>query len=187
MCTHSHLMFYIMIEEEKYEEALTRTLSLLQRLGETFPSGENVPMIVEREVSNIRTALGQKGNKQLLTPPKNSDKKSLDSMFLLATLVEICEKCEENQYKELAIVRMMHLSLKFGYSRQYPLAFALFGTHLVKLGAIKEAHRVGQIAERMGRGTDIYGGKAVMLFHWHIGHWRRNYKRGLEPILNVCK
>jgi predicted ATPase len=131
-------MFDIMVEEENYEEALSRILALLQRMGETFPTGQNVPKIIEKEFDGIRKSLRKKDNKQLLTPPKNSDKKSLDALFLLATLVDISEKYNDNYYKELAIMRMMHLSLKFGYSRQYPLAFALFGVYLVQQGFIKE-------------------------------------------------
>ena len=50
---------------------------------------------------------------------------------------------------------------------------------------IKEAHRFGQVAEKTARPGDYYGGKAIMLFHWHISHWRRNYRRSLEPVLNV--
>lgn len=180
----SHLMFTVMMEEGKHEEALEKILVLLGKMGEGFPT-KNMKPIVEREMHNIRGMVHQRDNKQLLNPPKMNDRKALDINFLLALLVEISENCEPNYYKELATIRMMHLSLKFGFSRQYPLAFALMGVRLIKIGAIKEAHRFGQVAERLGRGGDYYGGRAVMLFHWHISHWRRVYRRSLEPVLST--
>jgi predicted ATPase len=180
----SHLMFTVMMEEGKYEKALEKILVLLGKMGEGFPAN-NVGAVVETEIKNIQAMVHQRDNKQLLNPPKMNDRKSLDLNFLLALLVEISEKCERNYYKELATIRMMHLSLKFGFSRQYPLAFALMGVHLIKMGKIKEAHRFGQVAERLARGGDYYGGRAVMLFHWHISHWRRAYRRTLEPVLSI--
>eukprot|EP00980_Cylindrotheca_fusiformis_P003529 scaffold783_cov118-Cylindrotheca_fusiformis.AAC.15 len=180
----SHLMFTVLMEEGRFEEALDKILTLLGRMGEVFPT-KNLKPIVEREINNIRGMVHQRDNTQLLNPPKMNDKKSLDINFLLALLVEISEKCKPNYYKEFAMIRMMHLSLKFGYSRQYPLAFALMGVHLVKLGSFKEAHRFGQVVERLGRGGDYYGGRAVMLFHWHVSHWRRVYRRSLQPVLSI--
>jgi len=61
----------------------------------------------------------------------------------------------------------------------------LFGSHLVKIGAIKEGHRYGQVAEKLGKGTDFYGGKAAVIFQVNISHWRRPYRMSLEPILNI--
>ena len=80
---------------------------------------------------------------------------------------------------------MMHLSLKFGFTRQYPLAFSLYSVILVKKGLVKEAMRMGQVAEKIARLDDFYGGEAVAMFHWHVGHWRRTYKRSLEPVLKI--
>ncbi|CAJ1955151.1 unnamed protein product [Cylindrotheca closterium] len=180
----SHLMFSVLMEEGKYNDALNRALALLGRMGENFPS-ENLRPIVDGEVGKLRQMVAQRDNRQLLNPPKMTDGKALDINFLLALVVEISDKCEPNYYKLFAMIRMMHLSLRFGHSRQYPLAFALFGSHLVTIGAIKEGHRYGQVAEKLGRGTDLYGGKAAMMFQWNICHWRRHYRRSLEPILNI--
>lgn len=183
----SHLMFDIMIEEGSYDEASTRVLALLSRMGEQFPAPDfhKVPSIVEREVNIIRNAVIGKSNQELLRPQKMNDRKSLDLMLLLATLAEISEKRGDTHYITFATIRMMHLSLKFGFSRQYPLAFAYFGIVLMKRSLVKEAFRFGQVAEKTARPGDYYGGKSIILFHWNISHWRRNYRRSLEPVLNV--
>jgi predicted ATPase len=180
----NHVYSMVLFEEEQYRESLQRTVKLLSEMGEVFPK-EKLGEIVDREISNLRKALRHKDNKQLLNPPRMTDKKMLDVMVLFANLVEISRYNKPHFYLQLATIRMMHLSLKFGFTRQYPLAFSLFGVCLIKKGLIKEAHRVGQIAEKIARLGDFYGGEAVALFHWHISHWRRTYKVSLEPVLKT--
>ena len=171
-------------EEGKYNEALARIIGVLQKMGEQFPK-DNVPEIIEREVNNLRKAIAQKNNQDLLNPPRMNDKKSLDIMLLFAHLIEICHIIKPDFIPELVMIRMMHLSLRWGFSRQYPLSFSLFAVALSKRGLLKEAHRMGQVGEKLARLGDFYGGEAVCLFHWHVGHWRRTYKRSLEPVLEI--
>ena len=174
----------VLMQEERAEEAVQRLIETLSEMGETFPR-ENVSSVIDREVRNLRKTLRHTDNKQLLNPPRMQDRKMLDIMLLLANLAEISLHSKHMLYVDLAMIRMMHLSLKFGFCRQYPMAFSLFGVTLAKKGAIKEAHRMGQVAEKIARPGDFYGGEAVTLFHWHISHWKRTYTRNLEPVLKT--
>lgn len=181
----NQVLMIILMLQEKYDEALTKLLALLKRMGEVFPEGDKVENIVEREISSLCKTMEKKQNQQLLNPPRMTDKKNMDIMLLLASLLEIAKAASSTVYADLATIRMMHISLSGGFTRQYPLAFATFGTCLVDRGFIKEAHRMGQIAERIARLSDFYGGEAVAIFHWNISHWRRTYKRSLEPVLKI--
>ena len=69
-------------EEGKWEEALNRIIGILNKMGEHFPK-ENEREIIEREINNLRHAIAQKKNQELLNPPRMQDKKSLDIMLLL--------------------------------------------------------------------------------------------------------
>lgn len=44
---------------------------------------------------------------------------------------------------------------------------------------------MGQVVEKLARPGDFYGGEAMCLFHWHVGHLKRPYKRNLEPVLEI--
>jgi len=184
----SHTILILLLHERSYDEALRRVLDVLKRLGEVFPQGESASEVIVRETEGLRTAVRKRNNKELVNPKKMTDKKALDVLQLLATLVEIAPMCKKTRVcrmVELAMIRMLHLSLKLGFSRQYPLAFALFGSYLAKRGFFKDAYRVGQVAERVASPKDFYGGQSVALFHWHISHWHRTYQRCLEPVLSI--
>jgi len=180
----NQVLCFALQQEGKWDEALTRLTGILQKMGETFPK-EKIAEIIDREINNLLKAIAQKKNQELLNPPRMTDKKSLDIMLLFAHLIEVCNVCKPEFIPELVMIRMMHLSLRWGFSRQYPLAFSLFAVALAKRGQMKESHRMGQVGEKLARLGDFYGGEAVCLFHWHVGHWRRTYKRSLEPVLEI--
>lgn len=189
----SRVYVQILLSEGGHKEALNRVLTVLEQLGESFPTGGGVSDTVTRELANLRRIVKSMDNERLLTPPRMTDKKTMDIMELLADLVEVCRFHDKKKnIQELAVIRMMHLSLKFGFTRQYPMAFAYFGTSLIQRAVssknslmVKDAHRMGQISEKIARLGDFYGGNSVALFHWHISHWKRLYKRTLEPVLRI--
>jgi hypothetical protein len=121
-----------------------------------------------------------------------TDKKALDVIALLATVVEVARLAKKKGYQDLAMIRMMNLSLTSGFSRQYPMAFGYFAVCLIERGIkkenptmVKEAHRMGQVCEKMARLADFYGGSSVALFHFHVSHWKRRYVRTLQPVLSI--
>jgi predicted ATPase len=182
----TQVLMVLFQRDGKYDKAMVQLLEVLKRLGEVFPTGDDVKNIVEREMTSLRKGMEKLPNQQLLNPKKMTDKKAADTMMLLATMADFSKHVSPTYgYQELATIRMMHVSLKMGFTRQYPLAFSLFGVALVQRGYIKEAHRMGQVAEKIARLNDFYGGEAIALFHWHISHWRRSYKRNLQPVLKI--
>jgi predicted ATPase len=181
----------VLLVEGSRQEALNEALSFLEEMGENFPKA-GVSEAIERELGQLRNTVRQKDNAALLRPKRITDKKTLDVLVLLANVLEISRLSRKRSIQELAMIRMMNLSLRSGFSRQYPMAFAYFSTSLVQRGIktkniemVKEAHRMGQVCEKMARLSDFYGGQSVALFHWHVSHWKRLYKRTLEPVLRV--
>ena len=84
----------------------------------------------------------------------------------------------------------MHLSVSLGFTRLYPFAFSYFAVslnqraiHTNDTSLATEAQRFGMIGAKMARLSDYYGGHSVNLYHWHVAHWRRAYKRSLDPVL----
>ncbi|KAL3930764.1 MAG: hypothetical protein SGARI_004389 [Bacillariaceae sp.] len=172
-------------------EALEQALAVLEQMGERFPKA-GIPQAVDREMEKLRNDVRQRDNAALLRPKRMTDKKTLDVMELLGSVLEISRLCRKKGIQELVMIRMVNLSLRHGFTRQYPMAFAYFSMSLVQHGIkksdpvmVKEAHRMGQVTERMARLGDFYGGQSVALFHWHVSHWKRLYKRTLEPVLAV--
>lgn len=181
----------VLLVEGNRQEALDEALLFLEEMGESFPQS-GVSAAIDRELDQLRASVRMKDNVALLRPKRITDKKTLDVLVLLANVLEISRLSRKRSIQELAMIRMMNLSLQFGFSRQYPMAFAYFSTALVQRGIkakdaemVKEAHRMGQICEKMARLGDFYGGQSVALFHWHVSHWKRLYKRILEPVLRV--
>lgn len=183
---YANQVFVIQLQQEgKHDEALERLLAVLKKVGESLPDKGDVDAAIQRDFAKMSKKLGTVQNQQLLNPKKVTDKKAMDTMMILAHLVEVGRAASPNRYAELATLRMMQISLDIGFTRQYPLAFSLMSVLLVERGQVKEAHRLGQVAEKIARLTDFYGGEAVALFHWHVSHWRRPYKRILEPVLRI--
>jgi hypothetical protein len=187
----SQIKIHILLVEGSRQEALSEALSLLEQMGETFPQS-GVSEVIERELEHLRSTVRRKENTELLRPKQMTDRKTLDVMVILANNLEISALSHKRSTQELAMIRMMNLSIRSGFSRQYPMAFAHFSVTLVQRGIkasdftmVKEGHRMGQIVEKMARISDFFGGQSVSLFYWHVSHWKRHYKRTLEPILNV--
>jgi predicted ATPase len=181
----------ILLVEGSRQDALNEALSLLEEFGETFPKS-GISEVIDRELEQLRHRVRQKDNTALLRPKRIKDKKTLDVLVLLANVLEISRLSRKLSLQELAMIRIMNLSLQSGFSRQYPMAFSYFSVSLVQRGIktkdtemVKEAHRMGQVCEKMARLGDFYGGQSVALFHWHVSHWKRLYKRTLEPVLRI--
>jgi len=182
----NQVQMVVLQAEGNYDKALTDMLDLLSRLGETFPAGDGSPDQIEKQFQGLRKAVEKTQNDTFLKPKKVTDNKLIDVMTCLADLEQIGRQVQHpNPYSELAMIRMMKLSMQYGFTRQYPIAFSLYAMTLKKKGHIKEAYRMGQIMEKMTRISDFYGGHAMTLFHWYVSHWRRTYKRNLEPVLQI--
>jgi hypothetical protein len=164
------IQIQILLVQGNRQDALKRALAVLEQMGESFPSSGQQE-IIARELEQLRTSVRHQDNSKLLQPPRMTDKKALDVIALLAFVIEIARLARKKGYQELAMIRMMNLSLRSGFTRQYPMAFGYFAVSLLERGIkaenptmVKEAHRVGQICEKMARMGDFYGGSSVALF-----------------------
>jgi predicted ATPase len=186
-----HIQLQILLVQGERQEALEQALSFLEEMGEKFPK-KGVLEAIDRELEQLRNTVRKKQNAELLRPKRVTDKKTVDVMELLGNALEICRLSHRRSMQELFTIRMMNLSLRNGFTRQYPMAFANFSVSLVQRGIkkgdsemVKEGHRMGQVCERMARLGDFYGGQSIALFHCQVSHWKRIYSRTLEPVLAV--
>jgi predicted ATPase len=181
----NHLKILVLIEEGLLPMALDLALTSLKDLGEEFPS-EGLSGYIHKEVETLRKVATSKTNDELLNLPPMQDQKLLSAMALLAQLYEISRICDYTSYQDLATVRMMGITLREGYSRQTTLAYSLFGVLLICFGLQKEAFRFGRLGERLTvRPNIVYRNHTLALFYRNVSHWRRSYRKNLEPLLNV--
>ena len=176
------LLITISMDKENYDTALSLILDILAQLGIRFPT-ENVDAYVSKEVNRIRNIVQGMKNEQLLNLPRMTDKKALDIMFALYYLSKMGAHFDDSYHQEVACIRMMHVMLKAGYCRVTPLAYSLFSVCLSDFNLHKDAYRIGRVAERLSKAGDTYSGQALAMFHAHVSHWRRPYKKNLEPLL----
>jgi predicted ATPase len=181
----NHLKILVLIEEGLLPVALDLALASLKDLGEEFPS-EGLSTYIYNEVQTLRKVASTKKNEELLNLPPMQDKKTLSVMALLAQLYEISRLCDYASYQDLVVVRMMGITLREGYSRQTTFTYSLFGVLLICFGLQKEAFRFGRLGERLTvRPNIVYRNHSLALFYRHVSHWRRSYRKNLEPLLNV--
>ena len=75
----SQVIGMLLLEQKQYSTALEKIAHILAEMGEVFPK-EDLGKIVDREIHGLRKMVRQKDNKQLLNPPRMSDKKMIDAM-----------------------------------------------------------------------------------------------------------
>jgi len=88
----------------------------------------------------------------------------VDVMSLFSDLLEICRLCKNDGYQELAMIRMINISLIAGFTRQYSASFVYFGASLIKesfatnnFNMSKEGYRRGEVCEKVARMNDFHG------------------------------
>lgn len=154
----------ISIWQKNYQNALEKVLRALELLGEEFLQGGDQAKIISRQIEDLRQETEYRGNQNLLQPVHCTNKKTFDVMALLSNLVEICSLCKNEIYREVATIRMMNTCLISGFTPQYSLSFAHYGSLLMEqsfatndLSMLKEGYRMGQICEKMARIKSFYG------------------------------
>ena len=154
----------IAVGQKRNENALKQVLSALATLGEKFPPEVDLSPIIAREIDRLLQATEKRDNHSLLHPSHCTDKKTFDVMILLSNLIEISRSCRNEQYAEVAMIRMIHICLVKGFTPQYSMSFAHYGATLIQRGLTtnnlnmaKEGYRMGQISEKMARVTSFSG------------------------------
>jgi len=146
----------ILIWQKKYQDALQKVLSALELLGERTPNTLELPEMISFQSEKLIEQTRWKDNQILLKPPYCTDKKTFDVMILLSNLIEISRLKKKSGFEELATIRMMNRCLFSGFTPQYSISFAHYGSMLMERAfatndydLLRVGYRMGQICEKM--------------------------------------
>jgi hypothetical protein len=144
---------------------------------------------VEIMFSKVRGLVQRKSDADLLVLPDLEHKKISRKMPFLLELAEISGLCRDYKLQDLAALRMVELTLKYGSLEMNftGLAFAFFGLCAARRHLYGEAYRCGRIAEMMSEKDNRLGRQAIVQNLYHMRHWR-NHMRGSRKFLKeICR
>ncbi len=174
------LLISIYHSKMQYEQSKQFAIKALIDIFEDDISRANV----EEKFSKIRELVQKKSDADLLVLPCLEHKKTSKEMPFLLQLAEISGLCRDFKLQDLAALRMIELTLKYGSHGENftALAFAFFGFCVARRHLHGEAYRYGRLAEMMAEKDDTLGRQAIAYHNYDLRHWR-NQMRGARRIL----
>lgn len=144
---------------------------------------------VEEKFSKIRDLVTKKSDADLLVLPDLEHKKVSKKMPFLMQLAETSGLCRDYKLQDLAALRMVELTLKYGsYEMNFTgLAFALFGICVARRHLHGEAYRCGRLAEMMSEKDNPLGRQAIVHHNYYMRHWRNQLRGSRKSLKEICR
>jgi predicted ATPase/signal transduction histidine kinase len=165
-------------------EALNIALSVLERLGISFPKNLE-QSIFPLKFEEISTNLTSKSIEELLKIPPMNDPDKLAAMRLLVSVVTAAYKVAPNLLSPI-IFQQVNLSLNYGNSPASPYSYALYGM-ILGLGfrEIELGYQFGKLALNLldQFNTKEFKAKVIDIFYGTLGHWKDHLEESLSPFL----
>ncbi|VEU43311.1 unnamed protein product [Pseudo-nitzschia multistriata] len=179
------LLISIYRSKMQYEQAKQCTLKALTDIWDDNVSQYNV----EDKFSKVRMLVQNRSDADLLVLPSMEHKKTSTKMPFLLQLAEISGLCRAYKLQDLASLRMIELTLKYGSCEinLTGLAFALCGLCVARRHLHGEAYRYGRLAEMMSEGENPYGRQAIAHHHYSMRHWRSSMKNSRATLDDLCR
>jgi predicted ATPase len=179
------LLISIYRSKMQYEQSKQFALKALNDIWDDDISNSNV----EEKFSKIRELVQKKSDADLLVLPDLDHKKISKKMPFLLQLAEISGLCRDYKLQDLAALRMVELTLKYGsYEVNFTgLAFALFGLCVARRHLHGEAYRYGRLAEMMTEKDTPLGRQAIVHHNYHMRHWRNHMRGSRKPLKEICQ
>ena len=171
------LLIWVAVARNQLGEAFRLVSLALKEVWDESPSDD-----VEKEVGAARGLLSAKPDAELLMLPEMTHKKTASKLVFLARSAEISWMRQDFLNQDLAALKMLGLTIRYGSSRFSSLAFALYGICLARRNLHKEAYRYGHLAEMTAKAESPFGAQAITFHHYAIAYWRRPFQASLEPL-----
>ena len=179
------LLISIYRSKMQYQQSKQFALKALNDIWDDDIMNSNV----EEKFSKVRELVQKKSDADLLVLPNLERKKVAKKMPFLLQLAETSGLCRDYKLQDLAALRMVELTLRYGsYEINYTgLAFALFGICVARRHLHGEAYRYGRLAEMMSEEDDPLGRQAIVHHNYSIRHWRNQLKGSRKPLKEICR
>jgi len=179
------LLISIYRSKMQYQQSKQFALKALNDIWDDDIMNSNV----EEKFSKVRELVQKKSDADLLVLPNLERKKVAKKMPFLLQLAEASGLCRDYKLQDLAALRMVELTLKYGsYEINYTgLAFALFGICVARRHLHGEAYRYGRLAEMMSEEDDPLGRQAIVHHNYSIRHWRNQLRGSRKPLKEICR
>ncbi len=179
------LLITIYRSKMQYEQAKQFALKALTDIFEDDIGNGNV----EERFSKIRERVQKKSDADLLVLPDLEHKKTTKEMPFLLQLTEISGLCRDFKLQDLAAMRMIDLTLKYGsYETNFTgLCFAYFGFCVARRHLHGEAYRYGRLAEMMSEKDNTLGRQAIVYHNFDLRHWRNQMRGGRKILKDISR
>ena len=142
----------------KLTEAVSRSLDVLARLGETMPA-EPTQADIMKEFGAVKSLLSETSPAKIVSMPEMADKAKLAAMKLCYYLTYHAFQGHQ-QLLAVILPRMIQMSLKYGMTPMSAVAFGGFGTFSAAFGKYEEAVGFARISTAL---LDRYSDRPVYL------------------------
>jgi predicted ATPase/signal transduction histidine kinase len=165
-------------------EALNLAISVLERVGISFPEPENIEAEIQVEKTAIATFLAGKSIEDLTYLPPMTDPDKLAAMRLLFGVVTAAYKVAPNLLPFI-IFNLVKLSFNFGNSPASPYSYSLYGMIVCIEGNIELGYQFGKLGLNLLEQLNAkeFKAKVIDIFFGTIGHWQDSLAQSLSPLL----
>jgi predicted ATPase len=171
------LLTLLNVARNQHDQAFRIAALALKNVWGEVPSDD-----VENEVTKLRELMNEKSDADLLMLPEITHKKTAAKLLFLTRLAEICWMRQDFLHQDLAALKVVELTMRYGSSKFSSLAYALYGVSLARRNLHKEAYRFGHLAEMSAEAESPLGAQAIAIHHYAISYWRRPFQASLEPL-----
>jgi len=170
--------------KKQHEQAKQCTLKALLDIWDDDISTADV----EEKFSKVRKLVQNMSDADLLVLSDMEHKKTTKKMPFLLQLAEISGLCKNYKLQDLAALRMLELTLKYGsYEINFTgLVFALCGLSVARRRLHGEACRYGRLADMMSDIDSPLGRQAIAHYHYSMRHWRSSIRENRESLIDAC-
>eukprot|EP00536_Pseudo-nitzschia_multiseries_P000025 jgi/Psemu1/109/gm1.109_g len=179
------LLISICRSKRQYEHAKQCALKALSDIWQDDVSDMNV----EEKFLKVRKLVQNKSDADLLVLFDMEHKKISKKMPFLLQLAEVSGLCRDFKLQDLASLRMLELTLRYGsYEINFTgLVFALCGLCVSRRRLYGEAYRYGRLAEMMSETGNPLGRQAIAHHSFAMRHWRHTLKSSPKSLGDLCR
>ena len=169
-------------QNQRLHDAVVVGVGVLRELGQALPARARMRHMVQ-ELTRVKLTVQRRSDEDLLSLPPMHDAHKLAAMKIMSTMVyAVFSDKESKELFGVVGLRMLYLTVRYGYSDWAPFAFALFGGFEAVLGHFKESKRFMRIANILIDRTPSKEAQTRGLFIVHalISQWSESVAVAVE-------
>ncbi len=169
-------------------EAVNLGETILDELGMSFPENPHKLQIIVK-VLQTQISLMKYPTASLLDHPEMKNKRLLAVMEVMAP-TSVAAYWSKPSVMPLLVMKMLHLSVKYGNNSFSPFAYSAYGIILCGvLGKIEKGYEFGELAlELMNKYKyTAYRARTMLVVNQMILPWKEHLRKSLQPLEEASK